>query len=82
MHVNQKTVTQEFSSYKLKDKTGFLLELDGKRLATVDTAEDARKLAKATCKARGIENAGLSELFGRNAQFILTARGAWKRIKP
>lgn len=82
---NQKTVTPEFSSYKLRTayskENGYLLELDGVRVAVVDTAEDARKLAKATCKARGIENAGLTELFGRNAQFVLTARGAWKRIK-
>ncbi len=69
----------EFSIYQLKK--GFVVDRDGKEVREVSTVSAAHKLIKRILKEDKIENAGVTEVFGRNRQFISTPRYAFKTYK-
>lgn len=84
----KKTVSPEFTVYKVKDcyETGppltwYVLELDGAELALDRSLAEIHKTARAVAKDRGLRAPGLTEAFGRNRQFIQGPRGGWTRYK-
>lgn len=77
--INAKQVSPEFTLYNKGDK--ILIELDGSALCYTETLELAHDRARKHARRNKLESPGLTEAFGRNRQFILGARGAWKRFK-
>jgi hypothetical protein len=80
--------TVEFTIYKMRTtddchekREAYLLERDGATVDHFKTLKDTHEHARYACRSHGIKGAGLTEAFGRNRQFVLTPRGAWKRYK-
>lgn len=75
----KKEHTVEFSIFKVIDK--FLVEQNGKELGMYKTLAAANKAIKEVLKKEDIQGAGVTEVFGRNRQFISTTRYAFKAYK-
>lgn len=78
------TVTPEFTIYLVKEcfaDDTFEIELDGVWIGTETEIKEAHNMARGAAKAKGYKNAGLTEAFGRNRQFVQGARGGWTRYK-
>jgi hypothetical protein len=77
--------TPEFSIYRLNSaytkESGYLVEFGGERLALADSVEKAHTIIKEHCREQHIKGAGVTELFGRNRQFITTNRYGFKKYK-
>lgn len=73
------SLTDEYSVYPFGE--GYLVELNGSHLAFAPAVEEAHKVAARHAREHGIRNAGLTEVFGRNRQFLQGPRGGWKRYK-
>lgn len=74
------TSTPEFTIWKLPGD-GYLIELDGEEVGIGRTIKEAHAIIKQYSKSNAIKAAGVTEVFGRNRQFILTNRYAFKAYK-
>ena len=85
MFETRKTTTSEFSVYKMRSPytrhEAYLVELDGEKVGFAESPDAARKLAQNVIKIEKLKDAGLTELFGRNRQYIQGPRGGWKTYK-
>lgn len=73
--------THEFTIYKLgKPDPGYLIELDGRDIAFDTSLTEAHKYVKKVAREEGLKGAGVTEVFGRNRQFLITPRFAFKRF--
>lgn len=74
--------THEFTIYKTpKPDVGYLIELDGVELAWDTSLTEAHKYIKKYLRENIIKSAGVTEVFGRNRQFITTPRYGFKTYK-
>ena len=89
MFESRKTLPHEFTIYKAKGPSAlYVIELDGDDLAfgsssfsAVEGLDVAHKYIKKVARERGLKGAGVTEVFGRNRQFIITPRFALKPFK-
>lgn len=80
--VGSRTVTREFTIYKTgKPAVGYLIELDGDELAWDTSLAESHKYIKNFARANKLAGAGVTESFGRNRQFTISNRFAFKRFK-
>lgn len=80
--VGSRSVSREFTIYKTaKPDVGYLIELDGVELAWDTSLAEAHKYIKKTARENKLAGAGVSEAFGRNRQFTISNRFAFKRFK-
>lgn len=83
--VGRTGMTNEFSVYKMRSPytahEAYLIELDGEKVGLAETPDAARKLAQTQCKLNKLKYAGLTELFGRNRQYLQGPRGGWKTYR-
>ena len=82
----ENTATPEFSIYKMRTPyankgEAYLVELDGVNIAAALTVTAAHKAIKAHCKDELIKLAGVTEVFGRNRQYITTNRYGFRPWK-
>jgi len=71
-HTTEYTITH-------RDGDGYFLEKDGVVIYTAENLLAAHTAAKRNANKKGHKNAGLTEAFGCNRQFILGPRGGWHR---
>jgi len=81
----RKTTTNEFSIYKMRTPyankgEAYLVELDGVNLAASLSVAKTHIIIKAHAKRNDLAGAGVTEVFGRNRQFTITPRFAFKRF--
>lgn len=78
-------VTNEFTIYFVASGSpvdvAYIVELDGVEIGRELDLKHAHKMARAAAKAKGFTNAGITEAFGRNRQFIQGPRGGWVKYK-
>jgi len=82
--LGQHEATHEFSVYKMRTPyankgEAYLVELDGVNLAACLTVAAAHAAIKKEARESILKGAGVTEVFGRNRQFIITNRYAFKR---
>jgi hypothetical protein len=65
-----------------RDRAGrFFIAIDGAwAVPDFGNPDDARAWCKAHAAATGQRNAGITEVFGRNAQLVQGPRGGWRRF--
>ena len=77
-----RTHAHEFTIYKVnKPDPGYEVELDGEFFVFDTSLAWAHKAIKAGAKAKGLAGAGVTEVFGRNKQAIITPRYGYKTYK-
>ena len=77
-----KEITPEFSVFKIRGRDGYVLEVNGEVHQQIHrTVKDAHRAASFYAKTEGWDNAGLTEVFGRNRQFVMGPRGGWVKFK-
>jgi len=73
--------TREVTIVKVRAcETAYEVLLDGAYLESATSVVQATRLVKEHARANGLAGAGVTEAFGRNRQFLITPRYAFKKI--